>query len=199
MFDPSTLAITTIDVGNPASNVIPAEARATLNIRFNDLHDSAGLSAWIEQEADRVAAEFGIGIAARFQVSGESFLTEPGPFSDLVAAAVEAETGLAAGPLDQRRHLGRALRQGALPGGRGRAGGRDDAPGRRACVGRARASAQGDLFEDHGRLLRRRRALNPDGGAAAAAASCRKPVLIAHPFDILYLMIGDRVARCRTR
>ncbi len=94
MFDPSTLAITTIDVGNPASNVIPAEARATVNIRFNDRHDSAALSAWIEQEADRVAAEFGIGIAARFQVSGESFLTEPGPFSDLVAASVEAETGL---------------------------------------------------------------------------------------------------------
>jgi len=93
-FDASTLAITTIDVGNPANNVIPAEARATVNIRFNDLHDSDGISAWIEEAADRAAEEFGIGIAARFQVSGESFLTEPGPFSDLVAAAVEAETGV---------------------------------------------------------------------------------------------------------
>jgi succinyl-diaminopimelate desuccinylase len=93
-FDPSTLAVTTIDTGNPASNVIPAESRATVNIRFNDSHTGAGLSAWIEEEADRVAAEFGIGIAARFQISGEPFLTPPGAFTDLVARAVEAETGV---------------------------------------------------------------------------------------------------------
>jgi succinyl-diaminopimelate desuccinylase len=93
-FDPSTLAITTIDTGNPASNVIPAEARATVNIRFNDSHTGVGLSAWIEEEADRAAAEFGIGIAARFNISGEAFLTPPGPFTDLVARAVEAETGV---------------------------------------------------------------------------------------------------------
>ena len=92
-FDPSTLAITTIDTGNPASNVIPGEARATVNIRFNDSHSSASLSAWIEEKADQVAKEFGVGIATRFQVSGESFLTAPGPFSELVARAVEAETG----------------------------------------------------------------------------------------------------------
>jgi succinyl-diaminopimelate desuccinylase len=94
-FDPSTLALTTIDVGNPASNVIPAEARATVNIRFNDAHTGASLSDWIEEEADRAAAEFGVGIAAEIDISGESFLTEPGPFSALVAAAVEAETGVA--------------------------------------------------------------------------------------------------------
>jgi succinyl-diaminopimelate desuccinylase len=93
-FGPSTLALTTVDVGNPASNVIPAEARATLNIRFNDAHTSQTLSDWIEEEADRVAKAFGVGIAARFRVSGESFLTEPGPFTDLVARAVRAETGL---------------------------------------------------------------------------------------------------------
>jgi succinyl-diaminopimelate desuccinylase len=93
-FGPSTLALTTIDVGNPASNVIPAEARATLNIRFNDAHSGASLSKWIEEEADRVAAEFKIGIAARIEISGESFLTAPGPFTALVARAVEAETGL---------------------------------------------------------------------------------------------------------
>ena len=93
-FGPSTLAITTVDVGNPASNVIPAEARATVNIRFNDAHSGASLSAWIEEEADRAASEFGVGIAARFQVSGESFLTAPGPFTDLVARAVAAETGV---------------------------------------------------------------------------------------------------------
>jgi succinyl-diaminopimelate desuccinylase len=93
-FGPSTLAIATVDVGNPASNVIPAEARATVNVRFNDAHSGASLSAWIEEEADRVSTEFGIGIAARFQISGESFLTQPGPFTELVARAVAAETGV---------------------------------------------------------------------------------------------------------
>jgi succinyl-diaminopimelate desuccinylase len=93
-FGPSTLAITTIDTGNPAANVIPAEAHATVNIRFSDAHTAASLSAWIEEEADSVAKAFGTGIAARFQVAGESFLTEPGPFTDMVARAVAAETGV---------------------------------------------------------------------------------------------------------
>ena len=93
-FDRTTLAITTIDTGNPAANVIPAEARATVNIRFNDAHTSASLSEWIEEEADMAAAEFKVGIAAEFRVAGESFLTAPGPFSALVARAVEAETGV---------------------------------------------------------------------------------------------------------
>ena len=93
-FDASTLAITTIDTGNPANNVIPAEARATVNIRFNDLHSGASLAAWLNDEADAVAAALGVGIALRLQVSGESFLTPPGDLSALVAAAVQAETGL---------------------------------------------------------------------------------------------------------
>jgi succinyl-diaminopimelate desuccinylase len=93
-FGPSTLAITTVDVGNPASNVIPAEARATVNIRFNDAHTPESLTGWIEEEADRVAKAFGVGIAARFQVSGVSFLTEPGRFTDLVSRAVAAVTGM---------------------------------------------------------------------------------------------------------
>lgn len=93
-FGPSTLAITTIDTGNRATNVIPPEAHATVNIRFNDAHTAASLGAWLEEEADRAAAEFGVGIAIRFQPSGESFLTAPGPFTGLVARAVEAETGL---------------------------------------------------------------------------------------------------------
>ena len=93
-FDASTLAITTVDTGNPANNVIPASARATVNIRFNDAHSSASLTAWLEEEADKVAAETGIGIALRVQVSGESFLTPPGNLSALVARSVEAETGV---------------------------------------------------------------------------------------------------------
>jgi succinyl-diaminopimelate desuccinylase len=92
-FEPSTLAITTVDTGNPASNVIPAEARATVNIRYNDRHTGQSLVEWIEVEADRAATEHGVGIAARFARSGDAFVTEPGPFTDLVAAAVEAETG----------------------------------------------------------------------------------------------------------
>jgi succinyl-diaminopimelate desuccinylase len=92
-FGPSTLAITTIDTRNPAGNVIPAETRATVNIRFNDAHSGRTLSDWIEAEAERAAKEFGVGIEAQVHVTGESFLTEPGAFTDLVAAAVEAETG----------------------------------------------------------------------------------------------------------
>ena len=92
-FDPSTLAVTTIDTGNPANNVIPAQCRATVNIRFNDSQSSEGLTAWLRQRADRVARDSGIDIAMEVKVSGESFVTPPGPLSDLVAEAVEAETG----------------------------------------------------------------------------------------------------------
>jgi succinyl-diaminopimelate desuccinylase len=93
-FDPSTLQITTIDVGNPTNNVIPAEARATVNIRFNDAHTAQSLEEWLEVEADKAAQEGRVGIATRFTVSGESFFTEPGAFTDLVARAVEAETSV---------------------------------------------------------------------------------------------------------
>ena len=94
-FGPSTLAVVTIDTGNPASNVIPAETRATLNIRFNDAHTGASLESWLRAEAARVAAEFGVAIDLAARVSGEAFLTPPGPLSDLVARAVMAETGAA--------------------------------------------------------------------------------------------------------
>jgi succinyl-diaminopimelate desuccinylase len=93
-FDASTLAITTIDTGNPASNVIPAQARATVNIRFNDRHTGAGLGAWLRDEAGRVAADTGVGLDLYISVSGEAFLTPPGPLSALVAAAVTAKTGV---------------------------------------------------------------------------------------------------------
>lgn len=93
-FDPSTLAVVTIDTGNTATNVIPAEARATVNIRFNDAHDSAGLISWMQGELDTITEEFGVSGEMKVKVSGESFLTPPGPLSDLVARAVEAETGV---------------------------------------------------------------------------------------------------------
>ncbi|MCZ0813694.1 MAG: succinyl-diaminopimelate desuccinylase [Pseudomonadota bacterium] len=93
-FDPSTLAVVTIDTGNAATNVIPAQTRAAVNIRFNDAHDSASLIRWMQEELDRVAGEFGITGEMQVKVSGESFLTPPGPLSELVASAVEAETGV---------------------------------------------------------------------------------------------------------
>jgi succinyl-diaminopimelate desuccinylase len=95
-FDPSTLAITTIDTGNPASNVIPAEVSATLNIRFNDHHTGAGLEAMLRARAAEVAAATGAQFDIATTISGESFLTPPGTLSDLVAKAILAETGIAA-------------------------------------------------------------------------------------------------------
>ena len=93
-FDASTLAIVTIDTGNTATNVIPAEARGTVNIRFNDAHSGASLTGWLQGEADRVAGETGVQVALRVTVSGESFLTPPGELSALVGRAAEAETGV---------------------------------------------------------------------------------------------------------
>jgi succinyl-diaminopimelate desuccinylase len=92
-FDASTLAITTIDCGNPATNVIPAKGRAVVNIRFNDAHSGASLTAWAEAQARAVEAETGVQIGLRVVISGESFLTPPGEFSTLIARAVQAETG----------------------------------------------------------------------------------------------------------
>jgi succinyl-diaminopimelate desuccinylase len=90
-FPATTLALTTIDVGNPASNVIPAEGRAVFNIRFNDLHSSDSIKSW----TDEICAGVGGRYELSWRVSGESFLTPPGDFSTLVASAIEAETGIA--------------------------------------------------------------------------------------------------------
>lgn len=93
-FDASNLAVVTIDTGNPATNVIPGQTRATLNIRFNDTHSGASLTEWLHSEAAKVDAAFGTRTEVRIKVSGEAFLTHPGALSDLVGRAVEAETGL---------------------------------------------------------------------------------------------------------
>lgn len=91
-FDASTLAVTTIDTGNAATNVIPEACRATVNIRFNDAHSSSSLSGWLRDEADRISEESGTKVEMSVHVSGESFITEPGPLSELVSKAVQAET-----------------------------------------------------------------------------------------------------------
>jgi succinyl-diaminopimelate desuccinylase len=93
-FDASTLAVVTIDTGNPATNVIPAECTGTVNIRFNDTHSGASLSDWLQSEVDKIIAEFGVEVELRIKISGESFVTPPGALSDLVSAAVQAETNI---------------------------------------------------------------------------------------------------------
>ena len=93
-FDASTLAVVNIDTGNAATNVIPAQCSGAVNIRFNDLHSGESLSAWLKAEARTVAEAFDVEVDVKIKISGESFLTPPGPLSDLVAQAVEAETGV---------------------------------------------------------------------------------------------------------
>jgi len=91
-FQPSTLQISTIDVGNPATNVIPGAARATYNIRFNDRHSAASLERWLRRTLDAAIGEGGR-YDLRIEVSGESFLTPPGQLSDIVAGACEKVLG----------------------------------------------------------------------------------------------------------
>ena len=91
-FDASSLAVVTIDTGNPATNVIPAQTRATVNLRFNDAHSGASLTTWLQDQAHEISAEFGVGVVLDVSISGESFITPPGALSELVAHAVQVET-----------------------------------------------------------------------------------------------------------
>ena len=91
-FDPSNLEIVSVDVGNAAFNVIPREARARFNVRFNDTHGLDSLARLIAETVERAAPD------ARHRLdladgNSEAFLTAPGPFTELVSRAVEAETG----------------------------------------------------------------------------------------------------------
>ena len=92
-FQPSNLEITTIDIGNPATNVIPAEARARLNIRFNPTHTGDRLIAWLNAMAGEAQAESGLRIELEHLCSGDAFLTEPCAFVTGVQDAVEAAVG----------------------------------------------------------------------------------------------------------
>jgi len=89
-FQPSNLEVTDLAVGNTATNVIPGEARARLNIRFNNVHSGQSLIDWISREA----AEIAPGARVEGRISGEAFLTEPGDFLTRIARIVEGETGL---------------------------------------------------------------------------------------------------------
>lgn len=88
-FPPSNLEITTIDVVNPAVNVIPETAHARFNIRFNDQHHSDDLKTWIESVCQKHALDF----VLKHRVSGEAFLTPPGELSHLLVAAIKRVTG----------------------------------------------------------------------------------------------------------
>jgi succinyl-diaminopimelate desuccinylase len=89
-FQASNIEITTIDVGNPATNVIPAQAKARISIRFNTLHRGDDLAAMITALVHEEAPDAGVTPV----VSGEAFLTRPGPFVDMVSECVTAVTGL---------------------------------------------------------------------------------------------------------
>jgi succinyl-diaminopimelate desuccinylase len=92
-FDPSTLAFTSVDVGNHATNVIPGDAHARFNIRFNDRHTPENLQVHILNIAHRVASETKTKIDCKFDVSGVSFLTKPGPFVDLLSNVLTKVNG----------------------------------------------------------------------------------------------------------
>jgi len=94
-FDPSTLAFTSVDVGNDATNVIPAEARAAFNIRFNDKHTPDSLTNWVKDRASMIAQESGCEITVTSQTSGVSFLTAPGKFTQLISDTIARITGQA--------------------------------------------------------------------------------------------------------
>ena len=88
-FQTSTAVVTTIDVGNPVANVIPARAEARINVRFNDLHTGAGVETLLRRRLDDIGGDCDLDA----RVSGEPFLFPPGPLSNLVAGAVEKATG----------------------------------------------------------------------------------------------------------
>ncbi|MCR5877698.1 succinyl-diaminopimelate desuccinylase [Phenylobacterium sp. J367] len=94
-FQPSNLEVTMIDVPNTATNVIPGVAKARLNIRFNPSHTGQALADWIEAEARTAAEGFKGQVTVTPQISGEAFLTEPGPFTEVVSQAVEDAAGRA--------------------------------------------------------------------------------------------------------
>jgi succinyl-diaminopimelate desuccinylase len=88
-FQASTLQISTIDIGNPVTNVIPGTARATFNVRYNDRWTSQTLDRWLRDKLDAAGGRYEM----RLQVSGEAFLVPPGEVSDILASAIQRVTG----------------------------------------------------------------------------------------------------------
>jgi hypothetical protein len=137
-FDPSNLEVVSIDVGNGATNVIPATGEAAFNIRFNDSYTGESLEALLRQTLDGVGGDYEL----KIELTGESFLTPPGPLAKVVKDAVEAATGR------------RALHPSPLPGHRIRPGRRDDAQGERERGGRRYPGVDPDLSGRAGAVFR---------------------------------------------
>ena len=91
-FQPSNLEVVSIDVGNVAPNVIPAQASAVINVRFNDKHTAASLETWLRQACDDVAGESGL-YRLKVASGGEAFISKPGAFSDLIVNAITKRSG----------------------------------------------------------------------------------------------------------
>ncbi len=89
-FTPTNLELASIDVGNTASNVIPAQATALFNIRFNTEQTSDDLEKWLQEQCDAVGGDYTLKIS----IGAQPFLTQPGPFTDLISDAVEEVTGI---------------------------------------------------------------------------------------------------------
>lgn len=87
-FQPSTLALASIDTGNPASNVIPASGQAVFNVRFNELQTSETVKVWTEQIVRDCLRDTACTAQISWKVSGESFLTQPGPLVDIAVDAI---------------------------------------------------------------------------------------------------------------
>jgi succinyl-diaminopimelate desuccinylase len=94
-FQPSSVEATVVAVPNSVSNVIPAWARASFSIRYNDLHTRASIEAWVKRQCEAVATELNARFSLAFAGTHEVFLTEPGPLADAVCGAVKAVTGTA--------------------------------------------------------------------------------------------------------
>ena len=89
-FQPSTIEVTSVDVGNPATNVIPSRVEAKFNVRFNDLHDGEGVVKWLREKFNAVTPDYDLDV----RITGESFITPPGDLSFALRDAVEKVTGM---------------------------------------------------------------------------------------------------------
>jgi succinyl-diaminopimelate desuccinylase len=89
-FEPSRLVLTSVDVGNQAGNVIPGEAAATFNVRFNDRHSPTSLEQWLRRQLDAAGGPYVLETGC----SGEAFITLPGPFTELLESLIERELGI---------------------------------------------------------------------------------------------------------
>jgi succinyl-diaminopimelate desuccinylase len=87
-FQASSLQITSIDVGNPATNMIPNTAKAMINVRFNDLHSGESVAQWVKAKLNSTGHAYDL----QYRISGESFVTQPGAFTDLLQHAIETVT-----------------------------------------------------------------------------------------------------------